>query len=211
MRRTLRHHPRRRNREAVRSRRLERGETPDAKGADRIPARKDTAADGAMDGTVEADAFRTALGRFATGVTVVTCRGADGALVGLTANSFNSVSLDPPLVLWSLAKRAKSLEAFRDATHFGVNVLAWNQVEMARRFSSPLPDRFAGITLIEGEAGVPLLEGCVAHFVCTTHHQYDGGDHMIFVGRVLRCACEDHPALVYYGRRYAVTADHPEA
>jgi len=156
-----------------------------------------------------ADALRSALGRFATGVTVITCRSADGALVGLTANSFNSVSLDPPLILWSLAKRARSLEAFRAATHFGVNVLAWDQVEVARRFSSPVADRFAGIAFHEGEGGVPLLDGCVARFVCVTHHQYEGGDHLIFVGRVHACSAEDKPALVYYGSRYAMTADHP--
>ena len=112
----------------------------------------------AVDGATGGDALRSALGRFATGVTVITCRDGDGVLVGLTANSFNSVSLDPPLVLWSLSKRAKSLEAFRTATHFGVNVLAWDQVEIAQRFSSRIPDRFAGIAFHEGEGGVPLLD-----------------------------------------------------
>ena len=163
----------------------------------------------AVDGATGGDALRSALGRFATGVTVITCRNGDGVLVGLTANSFNSVSLDPPLVLWSMSKRAKSLEAFRTATHFGVNVLAWDQVEIAQRFSSRIPDRFAGIAFHEGEGGVPLLDGCVARFVCVTHHQYEGGDHVIFVGRVHACSAEDKPALVYYGSRYAMTADHP--
>ncbi|MBM3532338.1 MAG: flavin reductase family protein [Alphaproteobacteria bacterium] len=156
-----------------------------------------------------AEALRSALGRFATGVTVITCRLADGGLVGLTANSFNSVSLDPPLILWSLSKRARSLEAFRSATHFGVNVLAWDQVEIARRFSQRVANRFAGIAFHEGEGGVPLLDGCVARFVCVTHHQYEGGDHLIFVGRVHTCSAEDKPALVYYGSRYAMTRDHP--
>lgn len=155
------------------------------------------------------EALRAALGRFATGVTVITCRAADGRLVGLTANSFSSVSLDPPLVLWSLSKRARSLQAFREATHFGVNVLAWDQVEVAQRFASPVSDRFAGLPFHEGEGGVPLLDGCVARFVCVTHHQYEGGDHVIFVGRVHTCSAEDKPALVYYGSRYAMTADHP--
>jgi flavin reductase (DIM6/NTAB) family NADH-FMN oxidoreductase RutF len=158
---------------------------------------------------VTPDAMRTALGRFATGVTVITCRTAEGGLVGLTANSFNSVSLDPPLVLWSLSKQARSLRAFREATHFGVNVLAWDQVEVARRFASPVADRFAGLLFHEGEGGVPLLDGCVARFVCVTHHQYEGGDHVIFVGRVHTCSAEDKPALVYYGSRYGMTADHP--
>jgi flavin reductase (DIM6/NTAB) family NADH-FMN oxidoreductase RutF len=172
--------------------------------------RADAASRGmAMDAEIGAEALRSALGRFATGVTVVTCRWADGGLVGLTANSFNSVSLDPPLILWSLSKRARSLEAFRSATHFGVNVLAWDQVEIAQRFSQPVPDRFAGIAFHEGEGGVPLLDGCVARFVCVTHHQYEGGDHLIFVGRVHTCSAEDKPALVYYGSRYAMTADHP--
>jgi 4-hydroxyphenylacetate 3-hydroxylase, reductase component len=163
-----------------------------------------------MDGVAGSNALREALGRFATGVTVVTCRSADGGLVGLTANSFNSVSLDPPLVLWSLSKRARSLEAFRSSTHFGVNVLAWDQVEIARRFASPVADRFAGLRFHEGEGRVPLLDGCVARFVCVTHHQYEGGDHLIFLGRVHACSAEAKPALVYYGSRYAMTCDHPD-
>jgi flavin reductase (DIM6/NTAB) family NADH-FMN oxidoreductase RutF len=162
-----------------------------------------------VESEVGAEALRSALGRFANGVTVVSCRLADGGLVGLTANSFNSVSLDPPLILWSLSKRARSLEAFRSATHFGVNVLAWDQVEIAQRFSQPVANRFAGIAFHEGEGGVPLLDGCVARFVCVTHHQYEGGDHLIFVGRVHTCSAEDRPALVYYGSRYAMTCDHP--
>ncbi|MSP50540.1 MAG: flavin reductase [Alphaproteobacteria bacterium] len=161
-------------------------------------------------GATGSDALRAALGRFATGVTVITCRNGDGGLVGLTANSFNSVSLDPPLVLWSLSKRARSLEAFRTAAHFGVNVLAWDQVEIAQRFARSIADRFAGIAFHEGEGGVPLLDGCVARFVCVTHHQYEGGDHLIFVGRVHTCSAEDKPALIYYGSRYAMTADHPD-
>jgi flavin reductase (DIM6/NTAB) family NADH-FMN oxidoreductase RutF len=170
----------------------------------------DVTLDGAgTESPVTTDALRAALGRFATGVTVITCRSAEGGLVGLTANSFNSVSLDPPLVLWSLSKRARSLRAFREATHFGVNVLAWDQVEVAQRFASAIADRFAGLPFHEGEGGVPLLDGCVARFVCVTHHQYEGGDHVIFVGRVHSCIAEDKPALIYYGSRYAMTADHP--
>lgn len=171
--------------------------------------RAEAANQSGMSGELGAEALRSALGRFATGVTVITCRSAEGVLVGLTANSFNSVSLDPPLVLWSLSKRARSLEAFRAATHFGVNVLAWDQVEVAQRFSSPIADRFKGIPFHEGEGGVPLLDGCVARFVCVTHHQYEGGDHLIFVGRVHTCSAENKPALVYYGSRYAMTCDHP--
>jgi len=131
--------------------------------------------------------FRAALGHFATGVTIVTCRDAERGLVGLTANSFNSVSLAPPLVLWSLAHKAASLMAMQRGTHYAVNILAADQQALAERFASKGVDRFAGIAWREGHCGAPILEGAAAVFECFNRSQYVEGDHTIFVGEVERC------------------------
>ena len=128
--------------------------------------------------------FRAALGMFATGVTVVTARTATGELVGLTANSFNSVSLDPPLILWSLSTNSPKLEAFRQASHYAINVLAADQRGLSNRFASRAEDRFADVPVRRGQGGTPLIEGCCAWFECTHEAHYPGGDHIIFVGRV---------------------------
>ena len=147
--------------------------------------------------------FRAALGMFATGVTIVTARGADGTLVGLTANSFNSVSLSPPLVLWSLARRAGSMPAFRAGSHYAINILAADQHALAERFASKVGDRFAGVAWREGTAGAPLIEGAAAVFECFNRSRYEEGDHVIFVGEVERCT---HRAgaqpLIFHGGRY---------
>jgi flavin reductase (DIM6/NTAB) family NADH-FMN oxidoreductase RutF len=149
--------------------------------------------------------LRECLGQFATGVTIVTTRGADGEPVGLTANSFNSVSLNPPLVLWSLAKRATSLALFAAHSHYAINILAAGQIELARRFATRgLTDRFAGVAHREGSGGVPLLDGCVAWFECANLRRYDEGDHVIFVGAVEHCAVGAAGAspLIFHGGRY---------
>ena len=147
--------------------------------------------------------FRAALGMFATGVTIVTARGADGTLVGLTANSFNSVSLSPPLVLWSRARRAGSMPAFRAGSHYAINILAAEQHALAERFASKVGDRFAGVAWREGTAGAPLIEGAAAVFECFNRSRYEEGDHVIFVGEVERCT---HRAgaqpLIFHGGRY---------
>jgi flavin reductase (DIM6/NTAB) family NADH-FMN oxidoreductase RutF len=152
--------------------------------------------------------FRAALGMFATGVTVVTARTAEGVLVGLTANSFNSVSLDPPLVLWSLSRRSMSLPVFSTGTHYAINVLAAEQQELALRFAAPVGDRWAGTAWRPGVAGAPLIEGAVAHFECFNRSRYEEGDHLILVGQVEHC---DHqpgaaPLLFHGGRFYT---EHP--
>ena len=149
--------------------------------------------------TAEADPrdLRKALGTFATGVAIITTCDADGRLFGLTGNSFSSVSLDPPLVLWSLARKAPSLQAFRNATHFGVSVLGGEHRDLAARFATPLPDKFAGVPFWPGEFGVPLLEGAVAHFECRIVDRYYGGDHEIYLGRVERYAYERKPTLLF--------------
>ncbi len=147
--------------------------------------------------------FRAALGMFATGVTIVTARGADGAPVGLTANSFNSVSLTPPLVLWSLSRRAGSMPAFHAGSHYAINILAADQHALAERFAAKQIDRFAGVVWHEGTAGAPLIEGAAAVFECFNRSRYDEGDHVIFVGEVERCT---HRAgaqpLIFHGGRY---------
>lgn len=154
--------------------------------------------------------FRKALGQFSTGVTVVTTRTPDGRRVGMTANSFSSVSLDPPLVLWSLSRNAPSVADFTGASHFAINVLAAHQHHLSRRFATPLPDKFGGVDCCEGTAGVPLLDGAIARFVCRNVRQYDGGDHLIFIGEVERYERFDGEPLVFHAGRYQVTARHPE-
>jgi flavin reductase (DIM6/NTAB) family NADH-FMN oxidoreductase RutF len=147
--------------------------------------------------------FRAALGMFATGVTIVTARGADGTLVGLTANSFNSVSLDPPLVLWSLARRAGSMPVFARGSHYAINILAADQKDLAQRFATRDIDRFAGVSWREGTGGAPVLDGVAAVFECANRSQYEEGDHVIFVGEVERCAARaGAQPLIFHGGRY---------
>ena len=152
--------------------------------------------------------FRTALAMFATGVTIVTARTADGGLVGLTANSFNSVSLNPPLVLWSLAKAAASMPAFSTGSHYAINILAADQKELAKRFATKDVNRFAGVAFVDGVGGAPLLAGAAATFECFNRSRYDEGDHVIFVGEVERCShrAAASPLLFHGGKFYT---EHP--
>ena len=152
--------------------------------------------------------FRAALGMFATGVTIVTARSADGQVVGLTANSFASVSLAPPLVLWSLAQAAASLAAFRAGSHYAINVLAADQKDLAERFSRKGADRWAGVGFTAGLGDAPLLAGAAATFECFNRSRYEEGDHMIFVGEVERCTRQAgaSPLLFHGGRFYT---EHP--
>lgn len=154
----------------------------------------------------DVQSFRNALGRFATGVTIVTTLDAAGRPVGLTANSFNSVSLDPPLVLWSLARRSANLPAFEAAGRFAVNVLAADQRDLSDRFARPVEDRFAGVDWQAGAAGIPVLAGATACFECTTDNRIDGGDHVIFLGRVDRFHHADREPLIYHAGRYSTPA-----
>src|SRR3954447_19209893 len=131
--------------------------------------------------------FRAALGMFATGVTIVTARTPDGQVLGLTANSFNSVSLDPPLVLWSLATAAASLEAFRAGSHYAINILSAEQKTLAERFALKGADRWTGVEFTRGTGDAPLITGAVATFECFNRSRYEEGDHVIFVGEVERC------------------------
>ena len=146
--------------------------------------------------------FRSALGRFATGVTIVSCVDDGGGFVGLTANSFNSLSLDPPLVLWSLRENSPSLPVFVGATRFAINVLSEAQVDLSRRFAARIEQKFdsGGWTL--GEHGTPVLAGCVAVFECETVSHQPAGDHRLFVGRVLAFTETTLPPLVFQGGHY---------
>lgn len=148
-------------------------------------------------------AFRNALGQFATGVTIVTTLDADKKPVGVTASSFNSVSLDPPLILWSLAKSAMSMPAFQNSGGFNVHVLASHQSDLSNQFARPSEDKFEGVDWTPCEQGFPLLPEYAALFRCRTHFQYEGGDHIIFVGEVLDYQSHDLPVLVFKGGRYA--------
>jgi flavin reductase (DIM6/NTAB) family NADH-FMN oxidoreductase RutF len=147
--------------------------------------------------TVDAAAFRTVLGRFVTGVTVITTKAPDGAAAGVTVSSFNTLSLDPPLVLWSLALRAPSLKTFRVAERFAVNILAQNQSTIALQFAKPAPDKFRDVPLEFGLGGIPLITGAAAQLECTFEKRYPGGDHELVIGRVVRAHAFDHKPLVY--------------
>ncbi len=147
-------------------------------------------------------ALRTALGRFATGVTIITCRDAAGVPVGLTANSFSALSLDPSLVLWSLRRNSASLPAFDAAQHFAVNVLAEQQVALSRRFAAKLADKFADGDWADGLGKAPVLAGCAAVFECALQARHLEGDHVLYIGRVLRLAQHVAAPLLFQGGHY---------
>jgi flavin reductase (DIM6/NTAB) family NADH-FMN oxidoreductase RutF len=154
-------------------------------------------------GAIDSRLLRDALGRFATGVTLATCRGLDGRAVGLTVNSFNALSLEPALVLWSLRLQSPSLPDFDAAPMFAINVLAEGQVELSRRFAaSTMAARFDEGLWHAGLGGAPLLGGCAAHFECETVSRQDAGDHRLYIGRVLRLQSQPVPPLVFHAGHY---------
>ncbi|WP_367065172.1 flavin reductase [Oryzisolibacter sp. LB2S] len=155
--------------------------------------------------------FRQALGMFATGVTIVTTRAADGSPVGVTANSFNSVSIDPPLVLWSLAKNARSRDAFTTGQHWNVHILSQEQEALSNLFARAGEDKFGQQQLEQGVSDAPLLPDCSARFQCKTMFQYDGGDHIIFVGEVLQYDRSQRPPLLYVTGQYALASRKAQA
>ena len=158
----------------------------------------------AAPGQLEARDFRAALGCFATGVTVITARGAGGHRVGLTVNSFSSVSLDPPLVLWNLSIHAPSLPVFREAGHFAVNVLSAGQRDIAEHFSRRADDKFTGATIAmrDGLGGAPVLDGVAAVFECRNAERYYGGDHIIFLGEVEGYEFSENAPLIFCRGEY---------
>lgn len=154
--------------------------------------------------------YRRALGQFATGVTVITTRSKEGRAIGLTVNSFTSVSLKPPLVLWCLVQHSPNLQAFQETSHFAVNILAAGQYPLSQRFASPVPDKFEGVSWEEGKAGVPLLAGVAAQLVCRNAGQFDGGDHLIFLGQVEDYLRFEEQPLLFHSGRYRSVAPHPD-
>jgi 3-hydroxy-9,10-secoandrosta-1,3,5(10)-triene-9,17-dione monooxygenase reductase component len=152
--------------------------------------------------------LRSALGRFTTGVTIVTCTDAAGEPVGLTVNSFSSLSLEPPLVLWSLRRESPSAAAFSAARHFAVNVLAESQVGVSRSFAARRADRFAEGEWSAGLHGLPVLAGAAAVFECESVSAQVAGDHLLFIGRVLACGDSAVPPLLFQAGHYR-TIGHP--
>ncbi|KQQ87303.1 flavin reductase family protein [Massilia sp. Leaf139] len=150
--------------------------------------------------------FRQALSQFATGVTVITTRLADGSFRGLTASSFNSVSLDPPLVLWSLGAGANSMPVFSGNSHYVINVLAAGQQDLALRFSRRSGiDPFEGVDYELSRTGLPILKGVTAWFECHNRSRYPEGDHVIFVGEVEDCNVQPQAGLLFHGGRFGTT------
>lgn len=160
------------------------------------------------DPAADARAFRRCLGQYPTGVTVVTAQSGQQVL-GMAVNSFAAVSLDPPLVLWSIRRESRSADDFLKAGHFAVNVLAADQVEVSQRFGSGDPERFTRTAWQPGLSGAPLLDGAIAHLECRTTVVHEGGDHLILVGQVLRYARFEGEPLVFSQGQYAVAQSPP--
>ena len=157
--------------------------------------------------TPNPDTLRETLGCFATGVTVVTCRSDDGELFGVTANSFNSVSLDPPLILFSLARTLNIIAAFQDASHYAINVLGAHQRQISQQFAEPLANKWANVRIGDGVFDCPILNDALAVLECESWRQYNGGDHIIFVGRVTRVSRNTgHDPLLFYRGDYRTVA-----
>lgn len=163
----------------------------------------------AVAGKVDSRIFRRALGNFATGVTIVTAS-ANGQRVGVTANSFNSVSLDPPLILWSIDKRSGSFTVFSEATHFAVNILSAAQIDLSNQFARPGDDRFSGTNVREGIGGCLLLPDTSAAFECERYQIVDGGDHWIIIGKVVDFQDHGRSPLLYHQGTYSMVLPHPQ-
>jgi len=150
----------------------------------------------------DSNAFRRCLGKFATGVTVVTCLDAAGRPCGITANSFSSVSLDPPLILWNIAKVSNSLEAYKQAEYFAINVLAADHQAVATHFARSDHTRFANVDHVMSERGSPLLSDTLAQFECRTNAIHDCGDHFIIIGEVVAFRSSDRDPLLFFAGQY---------
>jgi 3-hydroxy-9,10-secoandrosta-1,3,5(10)-triene-9,17-dione monooxygenase reductase component len=146
--------------------------------------------------------FRNALGGFATGITIITALGKNGQKVGMTANSFNSVSLTPPLILWSIGKNTNCFEDFMAAEAFAVHVLAEDQQDLSNLFATSGIDRFANLDCTEGLSGIPLLPHYSVCFQCKMSHQYEGGDHIIMLGEVIEFTDNQHQPLLFHRGNY---------
>jgi 3-hydroxy-9,10-secoandrosta-1,3,5(10)-triene-9,17-dione monooxygenase reductase component len=147
--------------------------------------------------------FRKCLAKFATGVTVVTCADNDGRPYGITANSFSSVSLQPRLILWNVAKVSNSLQAFLDAEYFAINILARDQQELSSHFAKSDHTLFDTVAIDRSEENVPLIPGTLACFQCRTFQIHECGDHYIIVGEVVRFESQDAEPLLFFDGKYA--------
>ncbi|HEY8418504.1 MAG TPA: flavin reductase family protein [Limnochordales bacterium] len=156
---------------------------------------------------IDPASFKNLFANWPSAVAIITCRGIDGAPIGFTASSFDPLSLDPPLVMFTLAKRSGSLAHFEAAVGFGVNALRAGQEELSTRFATPVEDRFQGVAYTTGQTGAPLLADAWARIECRTRHRYDGGDHIIFVGEILSLDFEPAEPLVYHRRGYRRVTD----
>jgi len=155
--------------------------------------------------------FRETLGLFVTGVTIITTRDEHGDPIGITANSFNSVSLDPPLVLWSVGRKALSLKAFSDAEHFAVHILRDDQADLSQRFATSGSDKFRELSIEEGLGTAPVLPDCAACLECSLFAKYPAGDHVLFIAKVERLSSDPSAMpLVYHGGHYAALSDKPD-
>lgn len=158
--------------------------------------------------TIDQSTFRKVLGRFATGITVVTALAEDATPIGLTVNAFTSLSLDPPLVLFCLDKRNGSLDSFQEGKGFALNMLSEEQQSLSVTFSSPVENRFADVEMETWETGVPILTGCLANLECLIDAVHEGGDHLIIVGRVENLHQTDSGRpLLYFNGNYARIGD----
>ncbi|MBS1142600.1 MAG: flavin reductase [Proteobacteria bacterium] len=147
-------------------------------------------------------ALRNTLGRFATGVTIVTAIDPDGHPMGLTVNSFSAVSLDPALVLWCLDNNSNNLAAFKKATHHAINILAADQQDLSNRFATWPADRFAGLDWQAGVGGAPVFPGCCATFELAITTAYEAGDHTIFIGRIENFEQAERDPLLFFAGQY---------
>lgn len=154
-------------------------------------------------------ALRTCFGQFATGVAIVTT-GADKQAAGVTINSFSSVSLDPPLVLWSIGRKSRSFETFKAARKFCVNILSSEQIFLAQRFASSSDEKFNGIEWFSGRTGVPVLSGTIGTLECEVTQMHEGGDHLVIIGEVAHFDTFPGEALLFAQSRYCIAVEHPE-
>ncbi|WP_182575785.1 flavin reductase [Aminobacter ciceronei] len=152
--------------------------------------------------------LRRCLSQYSTGVSVVTAC-VDGVRIGITMNSFASVSLDPPLILWSIRKQSTNFQAFKSAQYFAINVMSSEQIDVSQHFSKSGEDKFSSVKVTDGKFGSPVIEGSLAVIECSTDTMFPGGDHMIVVGRVEHFETSPGEALIFSQGRYVVAQDHP--
>ena len=157
-----------------------------------------------MSTDLDREAFRRALGQFVTGVAIITAAGPEDEMIGVTVSSFNSVSLDPPLILFSVDRAAHSLAALQAADGYAVNILSRRQANLSDRFATPGRNKWEAVDYTRGHGNALLLTGALARFECTPHATHEGGDHVIFVGRVVQFkASSEQQPLAYFRGRYA--------